>query len=111
MWGEHLVLINIFRPDSAPAVGNQVVPVQRGDLTIDISAAGNLALSITDNLAFDISGIVEEILVEEGDSVEEGQLLVKLDTCSVLNRNRPIMDIYLIGQWDDGSADYLYKMS
>ena len=62
---------------------NQVVTVQRGDLTIDITAAGNLALSRTEDLAFDLfyqEGTVEEVLVEEGDTVEEGQALVKLDT-------------------------------
>jgi len=64
---------------------NQIVTVQRGDLTVDITASGNLALSHKEEIAFDIPGrvegiTVEEILVEEGDSVEEGQLLAKLDT-------------------------------
>ncbi len=64
---------------------NQTVAVQRGDLTIDITAVGNLALSVKEDLAFEIPGrveeiTVEEILVEEGDSVEKGQLLAKLDT-------------------------------
>jgi multidrug efflux pump subunit AcrA (membrane-fusion protein) len=59
---------------------SQIVTVQRGDLTIDITAAGNLALSLMEDLAFEMSGTVEEVLVEEGDSVEEGQVLAKLDT-------------------------------
>jgi RND family efflux transporter MFP subunit len=64
---------------------NQVVTVQRGNLTVDITASGNLALSRVEDLAFDIPGraeevTVEEVLVEEGDSVEEGQLLAKLNT-------------------------------
>jgi len=62
---------------------NQVVTVQRGNLTIDITAAGNLALSHTEDLAIDLfyqEGTIEEVLVEEGDIVEEGQVLVKLDT-------------------------------
>jgi len=33
-----------------------------------------------ENLAFEMAGTVEEVLVEEGESVEEGQLLAKLDT-------------------------------
>jgi HlyD family secretion protein len=74
------LLINAFRPDSAPAAEHQVATVQRGDIAVEISAAGNLALSVTEDLAFEISGTVQEVLVEEGDSVEEGQLLVKLDT-------------------------------
>jgi len=61
----------------------QIVTVQRGDLTVDITAVGNLALSRTEDLAFDLfyqEGTVEEVLVEEGDTVEEGQVLAKLDT-------------------------------
>ena len=68
--------------DSSPSE-NQVVTVQRGNLTIDITAAGNLALSRTEELAFDLfylEGTVEEVLVEESDSVEEGQVLARLDT-------------------------------
>jgi RND family efflux transporter MFP subunit len=66
---------------------NQLVTVQRGNLTIDITASGNLAYSHYENLAFQISGTstqqpltVAEVLVKEGDSVEEGQVLVKADT-------------------------------
>ena len=67
--------------ESEPAAAeSQIVTVQRGDLTIDITAAGNLSLSLKEDLAFDMSGTVEEVLVKEGNSVEEGQLLAKLDT-------------------------------
>ena len=66
--------------DSAQALESQVVTVQRGNLIIDITAVGNLAFSRTDELAFEISGTVGEVLVEEGDIVEEGQVLAKLDT-------------------------------
>ena len=66
---------------------NQVVTVQRGDLTVDITASGNLTYSDYQDLAFQISGTstqqpltVAEVLVEAGDSVEEGQMLVKADT-------------------------------
>jgi len=67
----------------ADTTENQIVTVQRGDLTVDITAAGNLALSRTEDLAIDLfypEGTVEDVLVEEGDTVEEGQVLVKLDT-------------------------------
>ncbi len=59
---------------------NQIVTVQRGDLSTDITAVGNLALSHTEDLAFEIAGTVEEVLVEVGDSVKEGQVVAKLDT-------------------------------
>jgi len=69
--------------DSTSLTEYQVVTVQRGDLIIDITAVGNLALSLKEDLAFDIfyeEAAVEEVLVEEGDTVEEGQMLAKLDT-------------------------------
>ena len=64
--------------ESAPETG--LATVQRGDLTVDISAAGNLSLSRKEELAFEMAGTVEEVLVEEGESVEEGQVLASLDT-------------------------------
>ena len=69
--------------DEAELSETQIVMVRRGDLTIDITAVGNLALSRTEDLALDLfyeEGTVEEVLVEEGDTVEEGQVLAKLDT-------------------------------
>ena len=71
--------------DSEANAEIQIATVQRGDLTVDITASGNLALSVTEDLAFEIPGTIAEItvaevLVEEGDSVEEGQLLARLDT-------------------------------
>ena len=54
--------------------------VTRGDLSLDISAVGNLALSQKDTIAFELTGTVEEVLVEVGDYVEEGQVLATLDT-------------------------------
>ncbi|MFC2071084.1 efflux RND transporter periplasmic adaptor subunit [Chloroflexota bacterium] len=59
---------------------SEIATVQRGDMTIDITSVGNLALSQTEDLAFEMAGTVEEVLVNEGDSVTEGQELVKLDT-------------------------------
>jgi multidrug efflux pump subunit AcrA (membrane-fusion protein) len=67
-------------PESEPVTENQIVTVEKGDLTVDITASGNLALSVTEDLAFEMAGTVEEILVAEGDSVEERQVLARLDT-------------------------------
>lgn len=73
-------LLSCSAESDGAASNNQVATVQRGDLTIDITAVGNLALSQTEDLAFEIAGTVEEVLVNEGDSVTEGQELVKLST-------------------------------
>jgi len=69
-------------PGETEAMENQIITVERGDLTVEITAVGNLALSRTEDLAIDLfyqEGTVKEVLVEEGDTVTEGQGLVKLD--------------------------------
>jgi len=70
-----------------------VVTVQRGDLTIDITAIGNLELSLKEDLAFQMTGYVEEVLVEEGEFVEEGQLLAKLDTSEWAGQVKTLEDV------------------
>jgi len=75
--------------DEAATAQNQEVPVERGNLTIDITATGNLAFTVTDELAFEIEGTVEEVLVEEGDTVKGGQVLARLDA----------------SEWDDHLAE------
>ena len=70
-------------PGETEATETQTATVQRGNLTVDITAAGNLALSRTEDLAFDLfypEGTVEAVLAEEGDIVTEGQVLARLDT-------------------------------
>jgi len=62
------------------ALDGQTVAVQRGDLRTDITGVGNLALSQKVDLAFEIDGTVQEVLVQEAQSVEEGQVLARLDT-------------------------------
>jgi len=69
--------------DSAAVTEEQVVTVQRGDLTVDITAVGNLAFSHQEEMKFDVEGTIGEILVEVGDQVEEDQVLAKLDDVSI----------------------------
>ncbi len=52
--------------DAIAVTEDRVETVQRGDLTVDITAVGNLALSLTEDLTFEISGTVEGVSVEEG---------------------------------------------
>ena len=66
-------------PQSEAATEDEIITVQRGDLVIDVVSSGNLALSHKEDLAFEVAGTVEDVLVEEGDVVEEGQVLATLD--------------------------------
>lgn len=64
---------------STSATTQQIATVQRGTLKQDVTATGNLALSQTADLAFDVSGYVYRVLVEAGDPVKKGQLLAEVD--------------------------------
>jgi len=44
-----------------------------------VSASGNLALAETADLAVEFNGLVEKVLVEPGDMITKGQLLVQMD--------------------------------
>jgi multidrug efflux pump subunit AcrA (membrane-fusion protein) len=56
-----------------------IATIQRGDLSLDVSAIGNLVLSEKKVLTFELGGTVTDILVDEGDYVEPDQVLAKLD--------------------------------
>jgi len=55
------------------------VKVKRGSIEESISATGNVVASSQATLVFETSGQVDEILVDEGERVQEGQVLVRLD--------------------------------
>lgn len=58
----------------------QTYTVQKGSLSESVTGTGNLALSKTEDLAFEMAGYVEAVDVEEGETVKKGQELAKLDT-------------------------------
>jgi HlyD family secretion protein len=65
---------------STTTPANQVATVTRGNLTVSITGSGNLALSVTADLAFEMAGTVQDVTVKAGDSVTEGEVLASLDT-------------------------------
>jgi RND family efflux transporter MFP subunit len=65
---------------STPAAQNQVATVKLGNLVINVTGTGNLAFSDMVDLAFQMAGIVDEVNVQAGDSVRQGQVLATLDT-------------------------------
>ncbi|MFC2020486.1 efflux RND transporter periplasmic adaptor subunit [Chloroflexota bacterium] len=58
----------------------QLVEVMRGDLALTVSGSGNIEVSDDVELTFGIAGRLDEILVEEGDEVSEGEVLARLET-------------------------------
>lgn len=51
----------------------------RGDLSVTVSATGNLYPTNQVDVGSELSGIVESVLVDENDRVKRGQVLVRLD--------------------------------
>ena len=57
--------------------------VFRGDLVITVSGTGNIEVSSDRQLSFEVSGKIDELYVEEGDEVKEGDILGKLEIDSL----------------------------
>jgi HlyD family secretion protein len=55
-------------------------PVERGDLTVSVSATGNLAPTNQVDVGSELSGLITEVNVDNNDRVTKGQVLARLDT-------------------------------
>ena len=61
----------------------QLVEVVRGDLTVSVSGSGRVEVANEARLAFGSGGRADEIYVNEGDKVSEGDVLARLDTSAL----------------------------
>ncbi len=59
-------------------VGETSIPVQRGDLVLQVTTDGNITYPRTEIVEAEISGKVGEVLVEEGDTVSVGDAIARL---------------------------------
>ena len=57
----------------------QTAQVREGDIVLATTGTGNLKPETEAKLAFEISGVVAEVLVEVGDQVQAGDVLARLD--------------------------------
>ncbi len=69
----------LFSEKEEPRQQASLVAVERGDIQRIISATGFLSAQASEEVRFSKQGRIEEILVEEGDYVEEGEMLAKLE--------------------------------
>ncbi|MEM9265355.1 MAG: efflux RND transporter periplasmic adaptor subunit [Cyanobacteria bacterium P01_F01_bin.13] len=60
-------------------VSTLTVPVESTEVTVRINASGEVEAFRTVNLSPKNSGIVAELLVEQGDSVKQGQVVARMD--------------------------------
>ena len=68
----------------------QLIPVQYGNLVNQVSTNGSLIFRNRETLTFGTQGTAGEVLVEEGQQVEEGQELVKLDQITVASLQQAV---------------------
>ncbi|MDY0351703.1 MAG: efflux RND transporter periplasmic adaptor subunit [Desulfobulbaceae bacterium] len=62
------------------AVEYRTVKAQRGDLTVTVTATGNLKATNQVDVGTEVSGTVESVAVDYNDVVKAGQVLARLDT-------------------------------
>lgn len=74
--------------ETALEEGQQLVQVRRGDLVNQITSSGSIVFPNREQITFGTTGVIGEILVAEGDTVEAGQELARLDdeTVALLER-------------------------
>ena len=58
----------------------------RAKLTVTVSATGNLEPTNTVDIGIEVSGTIQEVLVDYSDTVSKGQVLAKLDTTKLASR-------------------------
>ncbi len=72
----------VFWP-KGPAVEFETAKLVRGNLTVTVSATGKLAPGNQVDVGTEVSGKVEQILVDSNDQVKKGQLMAVINTDTV----------------------------
>jgi len=73
------VVVVSLRGGGGDAVAVRVEDVARRDLVARVTATGHVEPKTSVDISADVSGRIVELTVEEGDDVEEGQLLLVID--------------------------------
>jgi HlyD family secretion protein len=84
-WGFLLLVAAIpmsflFTRNKAETVQFKTQSASRGDITMKVSATGNLEPTNQVDVGSELSGIIETVEVDHNDQVKVGQVLAKLDT-------------------------------
>ncbi|MGG6294632.1 efflux RND transporter periplasmic adaptor subunit [Leptolyngbya sp. AN02str] len=68
---------------NAPDISTMTVPVESTALTLRITASGKVQPTRTVNLSPKSSGIVSELFVEQGDRVQQGQIIAQMESAEI----------------------------
>ncbi len=75
-----VLIVRPPRGANAQAASNQsTVAVTRGSITQAVSGSGTITAAQTLDLVFQTSGVVQQVMVKEGDTAQAGQVLATLD--------------------------------
>ena len=87
----------VLRGTSDPESGvlqedQQLIPVRRGNLVDAIKVTGSVSFPDRENMTFGSYGVVEEVLVKEGQRVSAGDPIATLDAETVARLEREVTD-------------------
>ncbi len=74
--------------NNSSEVRYKTAPAQRGDLTLLVSATGNLEPTDQVLVGIEVSGTIKSVEVDYNDFVKAGQILAKLDTTKLMAQAR-----------------------
>lgn len=72
------------KANAAPSFVSETV--QRGNLTLSVTANGTLQPTLSVSIGSELSGTVSRVLVDVNDQVKKGQVLVELDTAKLTDQ-------------------------
>ena len=84
---------------------------KRGDLALTVTATGNLQPTNQVSVGSELSGIVQEVLVDRNDKVKKGQPLAKIDTTKLMQTNASLKANRLAAIARVGQAEATLKES
>jgi RND family efflux transporter MFP subunit len=68
---------------ASQAADTQVITAQKGTIKREITPSGNLQMPRDAKLTFGAAGVISQVLVKVGETVEEAQVLARLDATTV----------------------------
>lgn len=73
-------LVYMFLPQKEEKIEYVTQKANKGDLTVMVSASGNIEPTNSVEIGIEVSGTIKEIFVDFNDEVKVGQILAKIDT-------------------------------
>jgi RND family efflux transporter MFP subunit len=74
---------NTSIPKASEPIPVKVMSLEKSSVTTTINTSGQLTTDDETILGFKIGGVIQQVLVKEGDAIKKGQLLAKLDLTEI----------------------------